>query len=402
MATVAWFSDTEGQWPKLLHFLDGNPCVALRDGQLQVAPDCVLVFGGDSVDRGPAGLRLLRTLVDAKRRQPDQVVLLAGNRDINKLRLLNEVAPDPGKRRLHRRLPDELKSADRAPLLRWTLAETMSAKVAFACRQQELQEMGLPADDSATAESMLDDVRPGGTLLEYLACAQLMWRHGDALYVHGAVTDSNRGLTPGFAGRDLDFDAWQQRLNAYFARSVAAAAAGDSAGCEALLAYQAPLPGQKSNPYSVVYSRTTDDDGTPQALAGEVCNALNDQGIARLVLGHAPIGDTPCVVRGTGVDVLLGDTSYSRLEHGARLILDEAGSQLRGRVRLDDGCEVEATTWHCPSDPGPLGLHTTDGDLVAARLSDGRYLLSRGLPGWSRRQVAVTAAEAVQLVTRTR
>lgn len=400
MATVAWFSDTEGLWPKLLHFLHGNPCVTLCDGQLQVAPGCVLVFGGDSVDRGPAGLRLLRALVDVKRRQPEQVVLLAGNRDINKLRFLNEIAPEPGQRRLHRRLPDDLKGADRAAVAKWTLAETMSAKIAFGCRQQELADLGMPADDAATADSLVADVQPGGPLLQYLQGAQLMWRHGDVLYVHGAVTDTNRGLTPGFAGRDLDFDQWQARLNAYFAASVAAAAAGDTAGCEALLAYQAPLPGQKSNPYSVVYSRTTDEDGTPRRPDPELARALADQGIARLVLGHTPIGDAPCVVRGASVDVLLGDTSYGRLEYGARLILDEVGAHLSGRVRLDDGSECDVATWHCRGDPGPLGHHTADGDLVAARLADGRHLLMRGLPGWARRQVAIQADDIALRATR--
>ncbi|MBM4342879.1 MAG: metallophosphoesterase [Deltaproteobacteria bacterium] len=399
MVAVAWFSDTEGQWPKLLHFLDANPCVAMRDGRLHVAPGCVLVFGGDSVDRGPAGLRLLRLLVEVKRRQPDQVVLLAGNRDINKLRFLNEVAPDPPRRRRHRRLPDDLASADRAALLRWTLAETMSAKIAFACRQQELAELGLPADDDATADSLVDDVRPGGALLEYLEVAQLMWRLGDVLFVHGAVTPTNRGLTPGFAGRDLEFDRWQERLNAYFATSVAAAKAGDSAGCEALLAYQAPLPGQKSNPYSVVYSRTTDDDGTPAPPDPDLARALAGQGVARVVLGHAPIGDAPCVVRGAGVDVFLGDTSYSRLEYGARLILDGDGTHLEGRARLDDGSEAGVATWHCSNDHGPIGRHTAEGDLVAARLDDGRYLLMRGMPGWQRKQVAVRAAQAAASLT---
>ena len=45
------------------------------------------MFGGDAIDRGPGGRRIVRTLLAARRRYGDRVILLAGNRDINKLRL---------------------------------------------------------------------------------------------------------------------------------------------------------------------------------------------------------------------------------------------------------------------------------------------------------------------------
>mgnify|MGYP001600585472 CR=1 FL=1 len=291
MPAIAWFSDTEGQWPKLLHFLHGNPCAALREGQLHVAPGAVLVFGGDSGDRGPAGLRLLRALVDVKRRQPDQVVLLAGNRDINKLRFLHEIAPDPPRRRPHRRLPPDLAGTNDATLLQWTLAETMSANVAFACRRAELADIGVPSDDAATAASLLADVTPGGPLLDYLGLAQLMWRNDDTLFVHGAVTAENFGATPGHAARATDLCQWQADLNGFFAQSVRAAQAGDVDGYLALVAYQAPLPGQKTNPGSVVYGRPTDEHLTPQrsnGLASMVARIRNDAGgaIARSAAAH--------------------------------------------------------------------------------------------------------------------
>ena len=34
-------------------------------------------FGGDAIDRGPHGRRIVRTLLEVKTRQPGQVVLLA-------------------------------------------------------------------------------------------------------------------------------------------------------------------------------------------------------------------------------------------------------------------------------------------------------------------------------------
>ena len=43
------------------------------------------VFGGDLFDQGDGDLRLSRLLVDLKRRFPDRVTLLMGNRDLNKV-----------------------------------------------------------------------------------------------------------------------------------------------------------------------------------------------------------------------------------------------------------------------------------------------------------------------------
>ena len=69
--------------------------MTLRGGELTLAPGATLVFGGDAIDRGPAGRRVVAALLAAKRHYDDRVVLLAGNRDINKLRLHRELAGRP-------------------------------------------------------------------------------------------------------------------------------------------------------------------------------------------------------------------------------------------------------------------------------------------------------------------
>ena len=62
-------------------------------GELELtAPNAYFVFGGDGVDRGGGSSRLLKRLVDVKRRSPDRVFLLVGNRDLNKLRLTSELS----------------------------------------------------------------------------------------------------------------------------------------------------------------------------------------------------------------------------------------------------------------------------------------------------------------------
>ena len=56
---VAFVTDIEGMWDKLVDFAAGNPLLSLDvvTGALTVAPGARFVFGGDAVDRGPWGRR---------------------------------------------------------------------------------------------------------------------------------------------------------------------------------------------------------------------------------------------------------------------------------------------------------------------------------------------------------
>jgi hypothetical protein len=85
---IAYVTDLEGRWDKLATFAEGQADVWLaRDGSLALAEGVTFVFGGDVCDRGAGSRRLVEVLLEAKRRYGDRVVLLAGNRDLNKLRL---------------------------------------------------------------------------------------------------------------------------------------------------------------------------------------------------------------------------------------------------------------------------------------------------------------------------
>jgi hypothetical protein len=214
---VAYLSDVEGIWEKLTSFCQDNPLVSLVAGdRLRVRPGATFVFGGDAIDRGPAGRRVVRVLLEAWRRQPSQVVLLAGNRDINKLRLVRELNGHPPTR-----MPREVQEAPRPAQLRWIFENSMGARGAFAFRHAELASTGTPVSDEDVVDSFLEDLGPGGLLRDYLAACRLFHRIGNTLFVHGGVHEHSVGRVPS-RGPVEGVDAWGEALNHWYSEQLEA------------------------------------------------------------------------------------------------------------------------------------------------------------------------------------
>lgn len=382
---IAYVTDLEGRWDKLERACADSPDVALQGGELVLAPGASLVFGGDAVDRGPAGRRVVATLLAAKRRYGERVVLLAGNRDINKLRLHRELAGHPPDR-----APLELRG-DRPALLRWIFSNTMGAREAFEHRAAELRDDGMAAGDEDVVASFAADVAPGGPLAEYLRHAQLAHVAGETLFVHGGVTADSLGTIPGRA-RVGDVRGWIAGLNEFYGEQLAAFAEqrveGGVPAWEPIVAYQAPIPGTGMNQASVVYGRLADAHNDPRLPEPQVIERLRAAGIVRLVVGHTPVGDVPAVLRQGGFTLVMADNSYGRLEWGVRVDVAEGRVAWSGRCRLDDGTE-HAVTAEIGDGPSPIGGVTGDGHLIKARLAAG-WLLFRALPGRQVEQRAVS------------
>jgi hypothetical protein len=396
MRKVAYLTDIEGRWEKLLDFCApagaGASLVSYDEARgLRVADDAVFVFGGDAIDRGPAGRKIVATLLEAKRAQPERVVLLAGNRDINKLRLARE---------LDARAP----ASARAELLRTIFSRTMGARDAFQHRQAELANEGRPASDDHVVESWLEDVAPRGELARYLAAAVLAHREDETLFLHGGVTEENLGVVPGTSARIAGVDSWVRALNDFYAASMSAFVAGRCAPdgtplWQRLLAYQAPLPGTALNQASVVYARPSDPLGNPMLPPEPVIAELRASDVRRVVIGHTPSGDCPALLRDpSGFELVLADNSYGRLEHGSRVIIGDNVVRLEGTTLLDSGerepvsCELlpESASSSSPF----VGLRdAATGRLVKARLQRGDYLTFRALEGRRVEQIAATEEE---------
>jgi hypothetical protein len=398
---VAYLTDVEGIWEKLASFCRDNPHVSLEPGdRLVVRPGATFIFGGDAIDRGPDGRRVVRTLLEAWRRQPSQVVLLAGNRDINKLRLVRELSGHPPAR-----TPAEVRKEPRPVLLRWIFQNTMGAKEAFACRHEELARAGMPVSDDDVVDSFLEDLGPGGELRDYLTACQLVHRMGNTLFVHGGLHEDSLGFVPA-QGRVEGVDAWGAALNRWYAGQLQAFTEQrftpeGTPAWEPIIAYQAPTPGKRINTASVVYGRMADEHNHPTLPSQGLIEALTREGIHRLVVGHTPSGDCPSVVRGEQFELILADNSYGRVEGGSQVFLREDSVYVEGQVKLDSGQLEHVHFQLALSDASSfIGRRLADtGQLVKGPLESGSWLLFRSLPGWRVEQIpaALSALAAHRL-----
>ncbi len=402
---VAYLTDVEGMWEKLASFARANPLVWWDDaGRLVVAPGAVFVYGGDAIDRGPHGRRVVATLLEAKRRQPEQVILLAGNRDINKLRLPRELDGHPP-----HRTPEDVRSGPRPALLRWIFQHTMGAPGAFDFRRDELAaERGsarTDVDERDVVDGFLADLGPGGALRAYLSQCQLAYRAGRPLFVHGGLSEVSLGHVPGRTPPpsrldDVDVDAWIVSLNHWYGEQMhefdaGHVAAGGTPTWQPLIAYQAPTPGARLNPGSVVYGRSVDDHNNLRLPAAPVIATLLRAGISRAVVGHTPSGDSPSLGRLGGFQMICADNSHARHDQGSRVWLDDAALRILASTRLDGDLpgaplhNVRLTLAAYGDDDSPLGLRTrAAGRLVRGVLDDGALLTYRALPDWKTEQLA--------------
>jgi hypothetical protein len=83
---LAYVTDVEGNIDYFQRFVNLATTLSYNgDGELVLADGAYFIFGGDVVDKGLGDERLCRQLVSLKRKHPDRVFMLVGNRDLNKV-----------------------------------------------------------------------------------------------------------------------------------------------------------------------------------------------------------------------------------------------------------------------------------------------------------------------------
>ncbi|CAJ1362624.1 unnamed protein product, partial [Effrenium voratum] len=96
---LEYITDIEGNWEYFLRFVhkskalfwDGEERGVMGPGILKLRSNGMLVFGGDAPDKGPGDIRIVKMLLELKRRYPLQVHIILGNRDLMKLRFPAEL-----------------------------------------------------------------------------------------------------------------------------------------------------------------------------------------------------------------------------------------------------------------------------------------------------------------------
>ncbi|MFZ2956123.1 MAG: metallophosphoesterase [Candidatus Ozemobacteraceae bacterium] len=403
---VALVSDLEGDNVRFQKLLREHPAfLSGDDGIPHLRPGASFVFCGDAPDRFPGERALLRELLRLKQEAPDRVILIVGNRDVNKLRLPPELSTaglarrpwlysrEYAEWRAHCGLPDQAISR-----LRWILEQTMSAPKAFENRRQELaSERNVPSDaidDNAILESYILDARPGGLFYQYLHAAHIMERHGSTLFLHAGIPLSALGYIPGSPVRAPTVDIWIKRLEAWYQAQLDDWDQNEShwdgnspEPADALLCYAKRWVDESMNPFSVMYGRNVDVEGKISLPSPPVIQWLRRSGICRLVVGHTPSGQIPVSLRtddGSFEELVL-DTSYG-LPNEIPLVTLEGPDLLTTSIAATveiQGVGLTPIAFRMPlGTNSPLGHQQKDLGILVAPLSTG-WLSYRLGPGFS-------------------
>ncbi|KAL1503822.1 hypothetical protein AB1Y20_012289 [Prymnesium parvum] len=264
LAEVAYLTDVEGnlayfdRWvlhSRVLRYAPSSPT------RLELThANAHFVYGGDVVDRGDGNRRLLERLVRLKQDFPSRVHLLAGNRDLNKLRFSSELSdadmarpytsiPKPHwspsvpslaehLEDLSRRLGTPAAALDsRAERLRYYYTHTLGCPTTFEMRRAELALLSgrqpQEVSDEEVVEEARADVMPNGVMRQYLECAELAVILGNTLFVHGAIDAATMGVVPDdstpfslptepYPVRRVDgVHEWAAAMNAFLRRGLA-------------------------------------------------------------------------------------------------------------------------------------------------------------------------------------
>ncbi len=417
---ILYLTDLEGDYDKLVDFVGkSNGQLSLdADGKLQIKAGVTFVYGGDAVDHGPGSQKIVAALVDCKKRmaregRPEAMVLIAGNRDINKIRMQSELSDEAMAAEIPEKVKEYLggKENTRVNRLKFMLETTMGAKQAFEFRRGELKAAGKPSGDNDVLESYRTDIAPGGVFREFLELSQLAYRRGNVLVVHGGITEQNYLKVPGPDGtlkEVTSLDAMVDGLNKWYKAQLKELA--ETGKAPALVAYQARKPGVMENQDSVVYGHYSDASGNPVLPPRWIFEALKRAGIDWVFSGHRPYGESASILRGpiigdSPINFVIADNSHTptRSSNYVALSADGAKLSVSGRTHLNEkGPEMEVAFEVDRADTlSPIGKRTADGFLVRAKLADGRFLIVRTHPDYTRTEKIVSAAELAKMALRT-
>lgn len=400
---ICYCTDVEGnidyfvEWIKRSRYLD----YTLSDQELvlsfkQSEPNSKFIFGGDVCDKGEGSIRVVKAILNLKLQHPDRVVIILGNRDLNKLRFTSELQDDqitdemldklegpyfvgPNQRvspkqyllKLAQKSNEQATEEDarklntKANRVRYMLDCTMGSAGDFERRRNEIAKMKKkePSDisDDEVVDSYIKWVLPGegkfgeGDLRNYLYQGVLAHYEPSikTLFVHGGLP-SVYGYVPRLIQPVIDLHKWIIELNKWLeyelkdwdsnptwkkgrendARAVLPNVDWSARGGNRIIAYVAP----ESEP-TVIYTDMFDVKNNMKYLNPTISTILNNYGVRRIVVGHKPHGHCPSVMKDPKIEIIDADTSYSdmnsptcRGQAVSAVLIDPKGSEVDGIV----------------------------------------------------------------------
>eukprot|EP00419_Tripos_fusus_P029262 CAMPEP_0172709598 /NCGR_PEP_ID=MMETSP1074-20121228/55154_1 /TAXON_ID=2916 /ORGANISM="Ceratium fusus, Strain PA161109" /LENGTH=360 /DNA_ID=CAMNT_0013532881 /DNA_START=186 /DNA_END=1268 /DNA_ORIENTATION=- len=215
---VTYIGDVEGDWNNFCNYVDHSRGLTFGMNEeqhesrrlpehleLRLEDGWHFVFGGDAWDKGLGTLRVLDTMVRAKKHWPSRVHLLFGNRDLNRMGWIGELAD---------------RDVDTTPvkgLDLWGEHPDVNAAVdgEFECRRYELAQLQNveveEITDEDVRESYADCLKQGGYFSEYLERSQIAILLGDNLFVDGQVVALES--MPGVDEDEERMRSWLEDLN---------------------------------------------------------------------------------------------------------------------------------------------------------------------------------------------
>ncbi len=339
--------DIEGQRERLDSVITNSDAFDLDpEGHPSIKPGYRFIFMGDAVDKGPDAFYILETLNHFHQTQPDQVVSILGNRDINKLRLPHELSPEglnqePNEDAASQKFVDWLEDQslprslfnDGVTRLKWILDKTMGAPQAFEFRRQALAKTNTTIDsDKVILDSFLRDLTPkSGIMSKFLQNAQLAFldRNNRALFVHGGLTIESFGFIPNIKSKVPTIDQWVEELNRWAQNQISSGIANKD-GAPELVKYQQPIPGTRANNASIVYGRNFDATANPELIPENLQNELLQQGVDTLVVAHTPVGEIPVIIANDKFRIIFVDNSTSSQKISSIVTMNKGVIEVRG------------------------------------------------------------------------
>ena len=301
--------------------------------------DTGFVYGGDSQDKGIGDIRFVKMLLAFKKRYPDRVKFIIGNRDGNKIRLCSELNIDLNDEnilndrewqywveRSKRVTPQDFLTKNGLEntwpnRLKWLLKETMGAEGAFERRKMELAIIRGQQTENITDDEVVqsyrdecDPMKPKENfMLQYLQKAKVAYIFGSTIFVHGGINPKNIGRVPGKENADTSARVWVKELNQW-ARNELQNFTNEPRNPEmgkGLTNYGSSENGNHGA--TVTYSNYL-QNGNAQHIPKAVQTFMLRNKISGVVSGHQPHGDCPVVICTGCSNVITADTSYSEMK----------------------------------------------------------------------------------------